>query len=128
MFDRQIRRRVSKIAPFLLFDQDPYLVVHDGRLFWIQDAYTSTDRYPYSTEVTQGVNYIRNAVKVVVDAYNGTTTFYLSQPDDPMVQTLQGVFPGLFRPITDMPDGLRRHVRYPEGIFNLQARSTRRIT
>ena len=121
MFDRQIRRRVSKIAPFLLFDQDPYLVVHDGRLFWIQDAYTSTDRYPYSTEVTQGVNYIRNAVKVVVDAYNGTTTFYLSQPDDPMVKTLQGVFPGLFRPITDMPEGLRRHVRYPEGIFNLQA-------
>ena len=121
IFDRQIRRRVTKIAPFLLYDQDPYLVLDDGRLFWIQDAYTISNRYPYSTEATRGVNYIRNAVKVVIDAYNGTTTFHVSQPDDPMVRTLQGLFPSLFRPLDEMPAGLRQHVRYPEGIFNLQA-------
>jgi len=120
IFDRQIRRRVSKIAPFLVYDDDPYLVVSEGRLFWIQDAYTVTSRYPYSTEAARGVNYIRNAVKVVVDAYNGTTTFYLSQPDDPIVRTLQGVFPDLFRPLEEMAPDLRRHVRYPEGIFSLQ--------
>ena len=121
IFDRQIRRRVSKIAPFLVYDDDPYLVVSEGRLFWIQDAYTVTARYPYSSEASRGVNYIRNSVKVVVDAYNGTTTFYLAEPDDPLVRTLQGVFPSLFRPLDEMSPDLRRHVRYPEGIFNLQA-------
>lgn len=121
IYDRQIRRRVSKIAPFLLYDQDPYLVLEDGRLFWIQDAYTASSRYPYSTEAARGVNYIRNSVKVVIDAYNGTTTFYVAHAADPMVQTLQTIFPSLFRPIDDMPAGLRSHVRYPEGIFNLQA-------
>ncbi|MCC7034992.1 MAG: UPF0182 family protein [Acidobacteria bacterium] len=120
IFDRQIRRRVSKIAPFLVYDDDPYLVVSEGRLFWIQDAYTVTDRYPYASEAARGINYIRNAVKVVIDAYNGTTTFYLAQPDDPIVRTLQAVFPALFRPLDEMPPGLRRHVRYPEGIFSLQ--------
>ncbi len=120
IFDRQIRRRVSKIAPFLVYDEDPYLVVSDGRLFWIQDAYTTASRYPYSTEAARGVNYIRNSVKVVVDAYNGTTTFYLANPEDPLIRTLQAVFPGLLRPLDEMPGDLRRHVRYPEGIFNLQ--------
>jgi len=121
IFDRQIRRRVSKIAPFLVYDDDPYLVVSEGRLFWIQDAYTATSRYPYSSEATRGVNYIRNSVKVVIDAYNGTTTFYLAEPDDPLVRTLQGVFPNLFRPLDEMSPDLRDHVRYPEDIFNLQA-------
>lgn len=121
IFDRQIRRRVSKIAPFLSYDEDPYLVVSDGRLFWIQDAYTTTDHYPYATEAARGVNYIRNSVKVVVDAYHGTTTFYLANGDDPIIQTLRAVFPGLLHPIDDMPADLRRHVRYPEGIFKLQA-------
>jgi uncharacterized membrane protein (UPF0182 family) len=121
IFDRQIRRRVSKIAPFLVYDEDPYLVVSDGRLFWIQDAYTVAGRYPYSTEAARGVNYIRNSVKVVVDAYNGTTTFYLANGDDPLIRTLQAVFPGLLQPLDQMPEDLRRHVRYPEGIFNLQA-------
>ena len=121
IFDRQIRRRVSKIAPFLTYDEDPYLVVSDGRLFWIQDAYTTTGRYPYSTEAARGVNYIRNSVKVVVDAYHGTTTFYLANAEDPLIQTLQAVFPDLLKPLDEMPADLRRHVRYPEGIFNLQA-------
>jgi uncharacterized membrane protein (UPF0182 family) len=121
IFDRQIRRRVSKIAPFLVYDEDPYLVVSDGRLFWIQDAYTTTGRYPYATEAARGVNYIRNSVKVVIDAYNGTTTFYNANASDPIIQTLRAVFPGLLKPLAEMPADLRAHVRYPEGIFNLQA-------
>ncbi len=120
MFDRQIRTRVSKIAPFLVFDDDPYAVVNDGRIFWIQDAYTVSDRYPYAT-AAGGVNYIRNSVKVVVDAYHGTVDFYVAEPNDPIVQTLERIFPTLFKPISEMPAGLRSHVRYPEGIFQLQA-------
>ncbi len=122
MFDRQIRARVAKIAPFLSFDADPYPVVHDGRISWIQDAYTVSSRYPYSTAATaSGITYIRNSVKVVIDAYHGTVTFYLAEPDDPIVQTLSKVFPGLLRPLGEMPASLRQHVRYPEDIFNLQA-------
>jgi uncharacterized protein len=121
MFDRQIRRRVSKIAPFLLYDEDPYPVVTDGRIVWIQDAYTVSDRYPYATSAARGLNYIRNSVKVVIDAYQGTVAFYLAEPSDPMAQTLARVFPTLLRPMTDMPADLRRHVRYPEGIFKIQA-------
>jgi uncharacterized membrane protein (UPF0182 family) len=120
IFDRQIRTRVQKIAPFLVYDDDPYLVVHDGRLFWLQDAYTVTDRFPYSTTAARGVNYIRNSVKIVVDAYHGDTTFYLAEPADPIVRTYAGLFPTLLRPLGEMPDGLRRHVRYPEGIFRIQ--------
>ena len=121
LFDRQIRTRAAKIAPFLTFDDDPYPVIHDGRIFWIQDAYTASTRYPYSTPAINGITYIRNAVKVVTDAYDGTVTLYLAEPNDPIVQTLAKIFPTLLRPLTDMPAGLRRHVRYPEGIFNLQA-------
>ena len=121
MFDRQIRARVEKIAPFLIYDDDPYPVVTDGRIVWIQDAYTATDRYPYSTEAAPGINYIRNSVKVVIDAYQGSVTFYFADPGDPIAQTLARVFPSLLRPLTDMPEGLRRHVRYPEGIFQLQS-------
>ncbi|MFN2446478.1 MAG: UPF0182 family protein [Vicinamibacterales bacterium] len=121
MFDRQIRRRVMKIAPFLVYDEDPYLVIDEsGRLFWMQDAYTTSARYPYSSGAG-GVNYIRNAVKITIDAYHGTPTFYLAEPDDPLVRTLASVFPSLLRPIADMPEDLRRHVRYPEGIFKLQS-------
>ncbi len=121
MFDRQIRRRVSKIAPFLAFDQDPYLVVTDeGRLVWLQDAYTTSDRYPYSTAAAPGVNYIRNSVKVAIDAYDGVTTFYVSDDRDPIVQTLASTFPSLFKPIAEMPATLRQHVRYPEDLFALQ--------
>ena len=121
IFDRQIARRAQKIAPFLTFDDDPYLVVHDGRLFWILDAYTVTDRYPYASEAAARVSYIRNAAKVVIDAYHGTTTFYLAEPDDPIVRAYAKAFPTLFTPLDQMPAGLRRHVRYPEGIFGMQA-------
>ena len=120
MFDRQIRQRVSKIAPFLTYDQDPYPVISDGRIFWIQDAYTVTDRYPYSS-AAGNVNYIRNSVKVVIDAFQGTVTFYFAEPNDPIAQTMARVFPTLLRPLSEMPEGLRRHVRYPEGIFQIQA-------
>jgi hypothetical protein len=120
MFDRQIRRRVAKIAPFLLLDDDPYPVVSDGRIFWIQDAYTVSDRYPYSTSAG-GVNYIRNSVKAVVDAYQGDVTFYAAEPTDPIAQTLAKIFPTLLRPLSEMPEDLRKHVRYPEGIFGIQA-------
>lgn len=120
MFDRQIRRRVEKIAPFLILDEDPYPVVSDGRIFWIQDAYTVSQRYPYST-AAGGVNYIRNSVKVIIDAYQGSVTFYAAEPSDPIAQTFGRIFPVLFHPLDEMPADLRQHVRYPEGIFQLQA-------
>lgn len=120
LFHRNISDRVTTIAPFLQFDDDPYLVVADGRLFWIRDAYTVTDGYPYSTPVTNGVNYIRNSVKVVIDAYHGTTTFYLADPEDPIAATLSEIFPGWLQPLDSMPEALKSHLRYPEGIFALQ--------
>ena len=121
IFDRQIKRRAQKIAPFLTFDDDPYLIVHEGRLFWMLDAYTVTSRYPYATEGAPGVSYIRNAVKVVVDAYHGATTFYLAEPNDPIIRAYAKAFPGLMQPLANMPAGLRSHVRYPEGIFGMQS-------
>jgi uncharacterized membrane protein (UPF0182 family) len=120
MFDRQIRQRVAKIAPFLVLDEDPYPVVTEGRIVWIQDAYTVTDRYPYST-AAGGVNYIRNSVKVVIDAYHGTVLFYAADTADPIARTLAKIFPTLLRPLAEMSEDLRRHVRYPEGIFALQS-------
>jgi len=120
MFERQIRRRVAKIAPFLVLDQDPYAVVMDGRIYWIQDAYTVSDRYPYSS-AAGGVNYIRNSVKVIIDAYQGTVTFYAADTVDPIAQTLAKIFPDLLRPLAEMPEELRRHVRYPEDIFQIQS-------
>ena len=121
LFHRNIADRVGTIAPFLRYDSDPYLVIADGRLFWIRDAYTATGEYPYATPIGGSINYIRNSVKVVIDAYNGTTTFYLAQPDDPLAAALGNVFPGLLQPLDAMPPALRSHVRYPEGIFALQA-------
>ncbi len=120
LFHRNIVDRLHTVAPFLEYDADPYLVVSEGRLFWICDAYTVSDRYPYSTVAPNGLNYIRNSVKAVIDAFNGTTTFYMADPDDPIVQTLDGIFPALFRPLDEMSEDLRRHVRYPEGIFSMQ--------
>jgi uncharacterized membrane protein (UPF0182 family) len=125
LFHRKILDRVKQIAPFLDFDRDPYLVVDDGRLFWMIDAYTTTPNYPYASRVaaTSGdrINYIRNSVKAVVDAYNGTTTFYLADASDPLALTIANIFPGIFKPIGDMPAGLRQHVRYPEDIFAIQS-------
>ena len=120
IFHRNISDRMATIAPFLQYDADPYLVVSDGGLYWIRDAYTITGNYPYSMPATSGINYIRNSVKVVTDAYSGTTTFYLAQPDDPLAATLGKVFPDLLQPLESMPEDLRKHIRYPEGIFELQ--------
>ena len=122
LFLRNIQERVQKLAPFLTFDQDPYLVVADGRLFWMYDAYTTSNRYPYSTPGgAGGLNYIRNAVKIVIDAYHGTTTVYLADPEDPIAATYARIFPEMFTPLAEMPAPLREHVRYPEDIFAIQA-------
>jgi uncharacterized protein len=121
MFLRNIRERVQKLAPFLSFDRDPYLVVADGRLFWMYDAYTTSTRYPYSTPAGGRLNYIRNAVKIVIDAYDGTTTVYLADSADPIAATYARMFPGMFVPLDSMPTSLREHVRYPEDIFAIQA-------
>ncbi|MHB8859741.1 MAG: UPF0182 family membrane protein [Thermoleophilia bacterium] len=121
MIHREISDRIRNIAPFLQYDKDPYSVLVDGRLFWIQDAYTTSSEYPYSQPDTNGTNYIRNSVKVVVDAYNGDVKFYVVDPSDPVVQTYSNIFPGLFTPGDQMPEALRPHLRYPEDLFNIQA-------
>lgn len=122
---RNIRERVQKLAPFLEYDQDPYIVVgDDGRLSWIMDAFTVSDSYPYSNHYAlrdRPVNYIRNSVKVVIDAYNGSTTFYVFDPTDPIVLAYRNLFPSLFRDASAMPADLHRHVRYPETLFRLQS-------
>jgi uncharacterized membrane protein (UPF0182 family) len=123
LYHRQIQERVEKIAPFLVFDRDPYLVIaEDGRLFWIIDAYTTTDRYPYSQPTRNLGNYIRNSVKSVVDAYHGSVAFYVSDPEDPLIQAYARAFPSVFQPLEAMPEGLRAHIRYPQDLFAIQAR------
>ncbi|HUI25198.1 MAG TPA: UPF0182 family protein [Candidatus Kryptonia bacterium] len=122
LFRRLIQDRIGRIAPFLALDRDPYLVVDDGRLIWVQDAYTTSGAVPYSQLLQrEDINYIRNAVKIAVDAYDGTPTFYVSDPDDPIIRTYQRIFPTLFRPLDAMPPGLRDHLRYPEDLFVVQA-------
>ena len=121
MFDRQIRARVAKIAPFLIFDEDPYPVIHDGRIFWIQDAYTASARYPYSTPAADGINYIRNSVKIVIDAYDGTVTSILPSRPTRSCRRCRGYFRRCCVRCRRCRQDLLRHVRYPEGIFNLQA-------
>ncbi len=125
MFNRNIQTRIGRIAPFLMLDKDPYLVIADGRLYWIQDAYTTTDRYPYSEPYTDpngnSFNYMRNPVKVVLDAYNGTVTFYVVDPNEPLLRSYRDIFPALFRSFDDMPASLRAHIRYPEGLFTVQS-------
>ncbi len=119
LFNRRIQTRLGAIAPFLSYDRDPYLVVDGGNLYWLQDAYTTSDRYPYS-QPSGNYNYIRNSVKIVVNAYDGSTTYYVADPSDPLVQTYQKIFPALFHPLSDMPAGLRSHIRYPEDMFLAQ--------
>ncbi|HSY67393.1 MAG TPA: UPF0182 family protein [Edaphobacter sp.] len=122
---RNVRDRVSALAPFLTYDEDPYIVVgDDGRLSWLMDAFTTSDSYPYSSHYSlnnRSVNYVRNSVKVVIDAYDGTTTFYVFDTEDPVLTAYQRIFPGLFRDAASMPAGLRKHVRYPELLFKLQS-------
>ena len=122
LYNRNILQRVRALAPFLRYDGDPYMVVDEkGRLKWIIDAYTYSNRLPYSRPLKGGINYMRNSVKAVVDAYDGSVGFYISDPEDVMIKVYGKMFPGLFSPMTAMPDGLRKHVRYPHQFLQLQA-------
>lgn len=118
---RNIMDRVKAIAPFLVFDDDPYIVItNDGRLVWIIDAYTVSNRMPYSTPVGK-INYIRNSVKAVVDAYNGSVDFYISDPEDIIINVYSRIFPEMFKPLSEMPDNIRQHIRYPKRLLQIQA-------
>ncbi|BAZ27974.1 hypothetical protein NIES4074_04040 [Cylindrospermum sp. NIES-4074] len=135
LFRRNINQRIRAIAPFLQFDHDPYLVAADANpdntnqplpgkenyLYWIVDGYTTSDRYPYSDTGSDGINYIRNSVKVVIDAYHGTVNFYIADPKDPIITTWSAIFPNLFKPLSAMPVNLRSHIRYPEDYFKIQS-------
>ena len=119
-YRREIQERVNKVAPFLVLDSDPYIVAADGGLFWMQDAYTVTDHYPYSDPIGE-INYMRNSVKVSIDAYDGSLAFYVWDESDPIVQTYRRIFPDLFKNQDEMSEGLRSHVRYPQDFFSVQA-------
>ena len=122
LYRRTIRDRIAHIAPFLRLDSDPYIVVADGKLYWLQDAFTTSNQYPYSeTADAVGFNYIRNSVKVVVDAYSGDVTFYRVDTTDPIAATYAKIYPSLFKPLEAMPAALRGHLRYPEDLFRLQS-------
>jgi len=122
MIYRNIQGRVNKVAPFLGYDNDPYMVISkEGKLFWIQDAYTISSNYPYSTPLKGDFNYIRNSVKVVIDAYNGTMDFYIVDQKDPLVKVYQNIFPQLFKNFDQMPENLKEHIRYPKDLFQVQA-------
>ena len=122
LYRRSLAERVQTIAPFLQYDRDPYIAMRDdGSLVWIWDAYTTTDRFPNSQPSPGGLNYIRNSIKVVIDAYNGDVTFYQMDPDDALATTWGKIYPGLFTPGGEMPDDIRRHLRYPEDLFSIQA-------
>jgi uncharacterized membrane protein (UPF0182 family) len=122
LFRRNIGDRVATIAPFLQLDRDPYLVISNGRLFWIQDAYTTSEYFPYAPPLpNRATNYIRNSVKIVIDAYNGSVDFYLLDPADPIAATFRRIFPSLFKTFEAMPEDLKRHIRYPEDLFRMQA-------
>jgi len=124
MLYRPIDKRVKKIAPFLRFDRDPYLVIADGHLFWMLDAYTTTSMYPYSSRMSEKfgleINYIRNSVKVFVNAYTGKVDFYVIDEADPIIGSFMEIFPDLFRPFDDMPESLKSHIRYPRDLFDIQ--------
>ena len=123
VLNRNILDRVNKIAPFIEYDEDPYVVIDEGRLYWIIDGYTLSSQYPYATPTRMKgkyLNYIRNSVKVVIDAYNGDVNFYIADGDDPIILTYQKIFPSLFKNLEEMPEGLKGHVRYPQDLFDLQ--------
>jgi uncharacterized membrane protein (UPF0182 family) len=135
LFRRNINQRIRAIAPFLQYDRDPYLVAADASpdngngdfatngnyLYWIVDAYTTSDRYPYSDTTSENINYIRNSVKVVIDAYHGTVNFYVADPRDPIIATWSKLFPNAFKPLSDLPPTLRTHIRYPVDFFKIQS-------
>ncbi len=125
MYNRRIRNRLNILAPFLQYDSDPYIVVSGGKLYWIMDAYTTSDMYPYSVRsqmpgTKKYINYIRNSVKVVIDAYNGKVDFYAMDDKDPILKTYEAIFPGLLKPFETMSDDLKKHVRYPKDLFKIQ--------
>ncbi|MDZ7714944.1 MAG: UPF0182 family protein [Balneolaceae bacterium] len=119
-FWRSVSERVRRIAPFLEFQDDPYMVLVDGKLKWIQDAYTTSPHYPYSERFNGQLNYIRNSVKVVVDAYNGTVDFYAVDDEDPILSVYRDIFPDMFKPLDEMPEGIKSHIKYPEMLFEVQ--------
>ncbi len=121
ILNRNIVNRINKIAPFINYDKDPYIVQSNGKLYWIIDGYTTTDRYPFS-EPCDGVNYIRNSIKVVVDAYNGNVDFYLTDKNDAIANTIGKIYKGIFKDIKDMPEDLRNHLRYSEDVFRVQSK------
>lgn len=123
LINRNIKERVKQIMPYLEYDKSPYMVTVDGKLYWIIDAYTYTNRYPYSEPFsdTSDTNYIRNSVKVVIDAYNGTTDYYIVDDTDPIAQNFKKIYPDLFKDIKDMPEGIKAHIRYPSTLLNIQA-------
>ncbi len=130
-FWNQVGERVRRVAPFLKFDRDPYFVAGEDRHYWIQDAYTTTGSFPYSEPIRdqqtyQGTRYIRNSVKIVVDAYDGDVSLYVTDPDDPVLQTYQRIFPDLFQPLEEMPETLQDHIRYPQDLFEIQVERYRR--
>ncbi len=132
IFIRDIQQMVQMAAPFLQFDANPYPTVIDGKIYWIQDAYTTTDQFPYGQQadtsavnpasgLSTNFNYVRNSVKIVIDAYNGSMTFYEMDPHDPIIEAYAKAFPGMFTPASQMPAQVRAHLRYPEDIFTVQA-------
>jgi len=126
MYNRRVGERASLIAPFLDYDEDPYMVVSGGRLYWMRDAYTTSNMYPYSVRTfgwfnNKPLNYIRNPVKITIDAYNGDVVFYVVDDQDPIIQTYLRIFPDLFKTFDDMPDDLKKHVRYPKDLFDIQS-------
>lgn len=125
LYHRQVSSRLARLAPFLMQDSDPYLVVSGGQLYWIQDAYTVMNAYPYATPYRDTFNYVRNSVKVVTNAYDGSIHLYVADPSDPLIRSYAAIFPALFTPMSQMPADLRQHVRYPEEIFLIQAEMLR---
>ena len=132
VYRRTLRERILRIAPFLLLDRDPYIVVADGRLVWIQDAFTYSNDFPYSeptrwqpdpAQLPTRLNYIRNSVKIAVDAYDGSMQFFVSDPSDPLINSYQAAFPALFRAMSEMPTALQSHLRYPEDLFTIQSQA-----
>ncbi len=120
MFTRDIVKRIYKITPFLWLDNDPYLVIDNGNLLWIMDAYTVTGNFPYSEKI-EGINYIRNSMKIVVDAYDGTATYYIMDTSDPLIVTYAKIFPEQFKMFESMPSSLKKHIRYPKDLFKIQS-------
>ena len=118
---RNITERVLQVVPFLRLDSDPYLVVTEGKMKWVYDAYTVSDQFPYSQTIPRFGNYVRNSVKIVIDAYEGSMQFYIADPNDPIILTWKNIFPELFKDLSEMPEDLRSHIRYPSDLFTIQA-------